>query len=84
MTRELPMDHGSSVCGSGVPKPEEEEEEEEDNDDDASDNRMDKEEEEEVNDNNKLEEEDEDAKDKYVVWCIGAWVRIRIKDQDRG
>ena len=29
MTRELPMDHGSSVCGSGVPKPEEEVEEEE-------------------------------------------------------
>ena len=23
---------------------------------------------------NKKEEEDEDAKDKYVVWCIGAWV----------
>ena len=22
---------------------------------------------------NKKEEEDEDAKDKYVVWCIGAW-----------
>ena len=32
------------------------------------------EEEEEDNDYNKKEEEDEDAKDKYVVWCIGAWV----------
>ena len=29
--------------------------------------------EEEDNDYNK-EEEDEDAKEKYVVWCIGAWV----------
>ena len=28
MTRELPMDHGSSVYGSGVPKPEEDELEE--------------------------------------------------------
>ena len=28
----------------------------------------------EDNDYNKKEEEDEDAKDKYVVWCIGAWV----------
>ena len=29
LTRELPMDHGSGVYGSGVPQPEEEEEEEE-------------------------------------------------------
>ena len=28
----------------------------------------------EDNNYNKKEEEDEDAKDKYVVWCIGAWV----------
>ncbi len=28
----------------------------------------------EDNNFNKMEEEDEDANDKYVVWCIGAWV----------
>ena len=25
-------------------------------------------------DNNYNKKDDEDAKDKYVVWCIGAWV----------
>ena len=40
-----------------------------DDNDDAGNNRVDKEEED--NDYNK---EEEDAKDKYVVWCIGAWV----------
>ena len=48
LTRELPMDHGSGVYGSGVPQP---------NDDNKG-------EEEEEDDNNNKEDEEEDNKDK--------------------
>ena len=58
LTRELPMDHGSGVYGSGVPQPYDDHEEEVDNDKEEEEEEVDDDKEEEVDDDNDAEEEE--------------------------